>query len=81
MYKDADNNILKQVQYTYDVFDWRIGKAIDVDGDNTYETAERYVYDGDDIALVFDGSGNLLTRHLNEGDQGFGYSYQRWREC
>ncbi|MFO0947935.1 MAG: hypothetical protein U1D30_18770 [Planctomycetota bacterium] len=48
----------KGVRYTYDAFDRRISKEIDenADGDFTdsVDWAEHFIYDGEDIALVFD---------------------------
>ena len=63
----------KKIQYQYDVFDRRIGKKIDADGNGTYESATYWVYDDagkrdrntrtslDDIVLEFtdaDGDGS-----------------------
>jgi RHS repeat-associated protein len=53
------------VDYVYDVNDNRIAKVVDLDGAGTgAATTERYVYDGDQITLVFDGSGTLKQRYL-----------------
>jgi hypothetical protein len=55
-----------QVQYSYDAFNRRIAKVVDPDGAGVAPaTTERYVYEGDDIALVFDGAGNQIHRYLN----------------
>jgi hypothetical protein len=52
--KNGAGTVTKQVDYTYDVYDRRIGKTLDSDGAGTRPaTTERYVYDGDNIALVF----------------------------
>jgi hypothetical protein len=59
--KDASNTVLKQVEYAYDVFDRRIAKRVDANGDSTFEFTERYAYDGDSIALVFDGAARCST--------------------
>jgi len=51
----------KSVDYTYDAFDRLIGKQVDDDGDGTMDRAEYYVYDGQDVVLVYkdaDGSGS-----------------------
>jgi RHS repeat-associated protein len=63
--KDAAGNVIKQAEYTYDVFDRRIAKSVDPDGSGSATaTVERLVYDGDNIALVFDGNGNQTHRYL-----------------
>lgn len=59
LFKDSLGTVTKTIQYTYDVNDRRIGKKIDG------AVAERYVYDGSDIALVFDGAGNQTHRYLH----------------
>ena len=63
--RDANGRTTKEVEYTYDVFDRRIAKDVDEDGDGTIDRGERYVYDGEDIALVFDGAGSLENRYLH----------------
>ncbi|PZO57605.1 MAG: hypothetical protein DCF15_06830 [Phormidesmis priestleyi] len=63
--KDSGGAISKAVEYTYDVYDRRIAKAVDSDGNGpAAATEERYVYDGEHIALVFDGEGNQVNRYL-----------------
>jgi YD repeat-containing protein len=48
--KDSAGSITKSVEYTYDVYDRRIAKAIDLDGEGTAPTqTERFVYDGEHI--------------------------------
>ncbi len=49
---------VKTIAYSYDVNDRRISKKIDG------VVAERYVYDGANIALVFDGAGVQTHRYL-----------------
>jgi RHS repeat-associated protein len=57
--------VVRSSSYVYDVFDRRIGKTVDLDGvGSQVATTERYVYDGDHIALVFDSQGNQLQRFL-----------------
>jgi RHS repeat-associated protein len=64
--KDSSGNIIKSAEYTYDVFDRRIEKSVDPDGDGAAPAiVERFVYDGDHIALVFDGQGNQTSRYLH----------------
>jgi hypothetical protein len=58
VFKDAGGNVVKSIAYTYDVSDRRISKKIDG------VVAERYVYDGENIALVFDGAGVQTHRYL-----------------
>ncbi|MEM7758156.1 MAG: RHS repeat-associated core domain-containing protein [Cyanobacteria bacterium P01_A01_bin.40] len=64
--KDTNGNITANSDYTYDVFDNRISKSVDADGDGAGEAVEeRYVLDEDHIALTFDGEGNLTERFLH----------------
>ena len=58
VFKDAGGAVLKTIEYVYDVDDRRIGKKA------SGVVLERYVYDGSDIALVFDGAGNQTHRYL-----------------
>jgi RHS repeat-associated protein len=64
--KDSNGNATGRDEYTYDAFDKRISKSVDADGDGSGSAEiEKYVYDGDNIALVFDGSGNQKERFLH----------------
>ena len=64
--EDSEGNVVSNSDYTYDVFDRRIAKSVDADGDGVGEAVvERYVHDGDHIALTFDGEGNLIERFLH----------------
>ena len=64
--RDSAGVVIKAVEYTYDTYNQRIAKSVDSDGNGSaVATEERYVYDGDHIALVFDGEGNQLSRYLN----------------
>ncbi len=63
--KDANDTTISRVEYTYDVFDRRIAKDIDSDGDGNVDSGERLVYDGQSIVLSFDDSGSLTNRYLN----------------
>jgi RHS repeat-associated protein len=58
LFKDIAGTVTKTIDYTYDVNNQRIGKRIDG------AVTERYVYDGQNIALVFDGAGNQTHRYL-----------------
>ena len=77
--KNTRGNVIKQVEYTYDVFDRRIAKKVDPDGAGAaIPTVERMVYDGDHIALTFDGAGIQTHRYLH----GPGVDQiKRGREC
>ena len=64
----------------YDVFDRRMSKQVDDNGNGTFDRSEQFVYDGEDIALRFvdpDGDGSqassLANRYLHgpEVDQVF----------
>ncbi|WP_044290863.1 RHS repeat domain-containing protein [Rivularia sp. PCC 7116] len=64
--KDTNGNVIKTAGYTYDMFDRRIAKEVDADGDGVATASiERFVYDGEHIALTFDGDGNLTHRYLH----------------
>ena len=61
----ADGTLTQNLAYEYDAFDRRLAKKIDWDLDGGFETQERFVYDGDDIALVFGGYDDLQKRYLH----------------
>ncbi|AFY61911.1 RHS repeat-associated core domain protein [Synechococcus sp. PCC 6312] len=64
--KDSSGTITQQVTYTYDFENRRIAKTVDPDGSGVASaTTERFVYDGNHIALVFDGEGNQTYRYLH----------------
>ncbi|MDB9440212.1 hypothetical protein PN497_02285 [Sphaerospermopsis kisseleviana CS-549] len=64
-FKDAAGNEIKTVEYTYDVNNRRLAKSIDADGSGAATpTVERYVYDGQNIALTFDGNGTQTHRYF-----------------
>ena len=53
------------MEYTYDAYNRRIAKVIDPDGAGSATAqTERMVYDGDNIALTFDGTGTQTHRYL-----------------
>ena len=76
-YRDSQGVLLKKVEYDYDVWNRRIAKRVDANGDATFDEAFAYVYDDsgkhdpstgvplDDIVLVFDDSGSLISRNLH----------------
>ena len=64
--KDSSGTVTHAVAYTYDVYDRRITKSIDADGDGAgVATEENFVYDGGHIALVFDENGNQTQRYFH----------------
>jgi len=64
--KNALGEILRTAEYTYDVYNQRIAKTVDVDGAGAaVATTEHYVYGSDqNIGLVFDENGNVNHRYL-----------------
>jgi YD repeat-containing protein len=64
--KDSSGQVISNSAYTYDVFDNRIAKSVDADGDGAgVAKEEHFVYDGSEIALTFDGEGNQTERFLH----------------
>jgi RHS repeat-associated protein len=67
--RDAGGAILSAAEYTYDIFDRRIAKTVDSDGDGPQASeTTRFVYDGEHVWADFDESGSALARYLF-GDQ------------
>ena len=65
-YKNSGGTITKEIEYGYDLFGRRISKTIDWDGAGSGSAEEvHYIYDGDDILLAFDESGDLTNRYLH----------------
>ena len=66
VFKDAGGVVTKTIEYAYDVDNRRIGKKVDTSTSLSASgvVVERYVYDGSDIALVFDGAGVQTHRYL-----------------
>ncbi|PQO40656.1 hypothetical protein C5Y97_05375 [Blastopirellula marina] len=72
--KTSGGTVTHEVDYTYDIFNRRIGKTIDADGDGAgTATEEIYIYDGlreeqgnagDHILLAFDENDDLTERML-----------------
>ncbi|PQO40726.1 RHS repeat-associated core domain-containing protein [Blastopirellula marina] len=72
--KTSGGTVTHEVDYTYDIFNRRIGKTVDADGDGAgTATEEIYIYDGlrqergaagDHILLAFDESDDLTDRFL-----------------
>ncbi len=66
VYKNNSGTITKQVDYTYDVFGRRIFKEVDADGAGAGSSlTTEYVYDGQDILLALDDSGDVTNRYLH----------------
>ena len=61
--KDSSGNVIQVVTYTYDVNDERIGKQVQY-SDGQPDLVERYVYAGGQLALVFNGAGQLQEQYL-----------------
>jgi YD repeat-containing protein len=59
----------KSIDYTYDPFDRLIGKTVQASGT---ETRQVYVYDGDNVALEFDGAGSGSLSAGNPAGRGSG---------
>jgi RHS repeat-associated protein len=58
----------QHIEYTYDIMNRRVAKSVDSDGDaSTTATTTRFVYDGDNVLLEFDGSSSSIpgTRYLH----------------
>jgi RHS repeat-associated protein len=63
--KSAGGIILREVLYTYDVFDRNIARTVDSDGAGPAQSETRYtIYDGSDTWADYDSSGTVLTRYL-----------------
>jgi RHS repeat-associated protein len=63
--KDGAGLLLSEASYVYDVNNQRIAKVVDGDGAGVgVATTERFVYDGNQIALTFDGAGSQRERFL-----------------
>ncbi len=54
------------IEYLYDAQDKRVGKKLDTSASLSASGViqERYIYDGEDIALVVDAAGTLVERYL-----------------
>jgi RHS repeat-associated protein len=64
--KNALGEEVRSAGYTYDVYNQRIAKTVDMDGAGAgVATTERYVYGSDqNIDLIFDQNGNVSHRYL-----------------
>jgi RHS repeat-associated protein len=59
--KDSGGHVLQDVTYAYDAFNNRIAETVAAGGSTT---VQRFVYDGNQVAFTFDGSGNVTDRYL-----------------
>jgi len=65
LFKNNQGTVIKEVTYTYDVFDRRTVRAVDPDGSGPMPAeVQRFAYDDLHIALTFDGSNTLTHRYL-----------------
>jgi RHS repeat-associated protein len=64
-FRTSAHALTKRVEYEYDLFNRRISKRVDDDGDTNFDWAQRFVYDGEDVVLVFDDTGSLTNRYLH----------------
>jgi hypothetical protein len=63
--KSSGGIILREANYTYDVFDRRIAKTVDLDGAGPQApTTTRFVYHGDHVWADLDASGQMTARDL-----------------
>jgi RHS repeat-associated protein len=62
---DSQAVALQEVEFAYDAYDRRVEKRVDLNADSIWESYERFVYDGEHIALVFDEAGSLTNRYLH----------------
>ncbi|MFN0020615.1 MAG: putative toxin, partial [Pirellulaceae bacterium] len=64
--KNVTNTVLTDFDYAYDVFDHLINRSVDSDGPGGGSAVvERYVYNGDQVALAFDGANTMEHRYLS----------------
>ncbi|MEG4465002.1 FG-GAP-like repeat-containing protein [Microcoleus sp. D3_18cC1] len=64
--KNSGGSVIKSAQYSYDGLNRRIVREVDADGaGSAAPQVERLVYDGQHIALTFDGGGNQTHRYLH----------------
>lgn len=87
----TDGGTLEQrVEIKYDVYALRLEKKVDADGNSTFDTTQKYAYDGwntaksspiglenYDVWADLDGSGSLTTRYLR-GDADNQLRAGRW---
>jgi RHS repeat-associated protein len=62
-YKNSSGTTTGTVQYTYNVFNQRISQKV-TNGSGTVTLDENYIYDGDNLLMVINGSGTITDRYL-----------------
>ena len=62
---DASGTLLEHVEYSCDVNNHRIGRAVDSDGHGNADLMERFVVDGDTITAVTDETGAITASPIN----------------
>ncbi len=62
VFKNASGTLTGEVEYTYDVFNNRIGESVQTG--SQAPVVDWFVYDGDNLALEFNGAGALTDRYL-----------------
>src|SRR5262249_46536698 len=62
--RDGGGSVTQEVDYTYDVKNRLIAETVIPVGGAPNAAVVRFVYNGDNIALQFDGSGTLRHRYL-----------------
>ncbi|NBR07887.1 MAG: hypothetical protein EBT92_19285 [Planctomycetes bacterium] len=66
--KDANGVLLKELRFTYDVVNRRVGVWVDGDGAGPADPDQVWtVYDGANPYMDFDGEGQLQARYLSVG--------------
>jgi RHS repeat-associated protein len=63
-YYDNSTVLTKHVHYVYDVFNGLIGEEDDDTGSGSYNHIERYIAEGGQPILQFDGGGSLAVRYF-----------------
>jgi YD repeat-containing protein len=66
-FRTSGGTLTKAVEYDYDHADRRVAKRVDVNADSTWDDQERFVYDGEDVMMVYDETGTpeLEGRYLH----------------
>ncbi len=65
----SSTNVLQQaVEYDYDAMGRLIRRQVDSNGNGTFDSAQKFVYDGTQVVLVFN-DGNVVTNRLLWGPQ------------
>jgi RHS repeat-associated protein len=64
-YDNTGEDLLHEVKFTYDVFNRRIAKSVDADGEGaSAAVVTRFVYDGDHVWTDYSSTGVVLARYL-----------------